>query len=85
MDSRPSSKREEERARHPTVESLPVKTDLRETVKFPGTAAQSSFRGTKQSDRGKGKLRTRSRWKRTATVSLGGELVCVLTQETDHY
>lgn len=34
MDSRPSSKREEERARHPTVESLLVKTDLRETVKF---------------------------------------------------
>lgn len=34
MDSRPSSKQEEERARHPTVDRLPVKTDLRETLKF---------------------------------------------------
>lgn len=34
MDSRPSSKREEERARHPRVDRLLVKTDLRETVEF---------------------------------------------------
>lgn len=84
MDSRPSSKRAEERARHPTVQRLLAKTDLKETVKFRERRLSLALE-VRNTEGHRGKIKDTFQMKQDGRGWTGRGCVQILTQETDYY